>query len=162
MCKRVPIYKSYSWEYWTSAYCSQEQPRGGRTTNVNVRGFSCGKGWWRSWDEWWGRNRSLQTSEWGRSVLDKWSGENAVRIEGMVWKREIASWKEGLADKRREEKGKESHGGWQTYGSWGHASDWVLKTSGIVVHVCRTALVVRSLFDIYGNSYKMFKVTENK
>jgi hypothetical protein len=29
----------------------------------------------------------------------------------MVWKREIASWKEGLADKRREEKRKESHGG---------------------------------------------------
>jgi hypothetical protein len=27
-----------------------------------------------------------------------------VRIEGMVWKREIASWKEELADKRREEK----------------------------------------------------------
>jgi len=34
-----------------------------------------------------------------------------VRIEGMVWKREIASWKEGLADKRREEKRKESNGG---------------------------------------------------
>lgn len=39
-------------------------------------------------------------------MLDKWSGENAVRIEGMVWKREIAPWKEGLADKRREEKGR--------------------------------------------------------
>jgi len=25
MCKRVPIYKSYTWEYRTNAYCSQEQ-----------------------------------------------------------------------------------------------------------------------------------------
>lgn len=33
-----------------------------------------------------------------------------MRIEGMVWKREIASWKEGLADKRTEEKRKEAYG----------------------------------------------------
>jgi hypothetical protein len=37
-----------------------------------------------------GKN-SVEKSEWDRNALDKWSGENAMRIEGMVWKREIAS-----------------------------------------------------------------------
>lgn len=43
-----------------------------------------------------------RVSERDRTVSDKWSGENAVRIEGMVWKREIALRRQGLADKGKQ------------------------------------------------------------